>query len=95
MPRRAGLNLAHLIALPREQPVKREKLRKQVSKVTTLGRSSVYMDCVYRMTQDVSSGERIGALEIQLDAFLHKPLAVAPLVNPVFEMGVQDLHGYE
>jgi hypothetical protein len=53
------------------------------------------MDFVYRMTQDVSSGERIGALEIQLDAFLDKPLAVAPLVNPVLEMGVQDLHGYE
>ena len=38
MPRhRAGLNVAHLIASPREQPVKREKLRTQVSRVTTLG----------------------------------------------------------
>ena len=53
------------------------------------------MNCVYRMTQNVPSGERIGALEIQLDTFLHKPLAVAPLVNPVFEMRVQNLHGYE
>lgn len=52
-------------------------------------------DCVYRATQNVPSSERIGALEIQLDAFLHKPLAVAPLMNPVFEMGVQNLHGYE
>jgi hypothetical protein len=96
MPRhRAGLNVAHLIASPREQPVKREKFRTQVSRVTTLGRSSVYIDCIYGKTQDVPSGERIGALEIQLDAFLYKPLAVAPLVNPVFEMGVQDLHGYE
>ena len=46
------------------------------------------------MTQDLPSGERIGALEIQLDAFLHKALPVAPLVHPIFEMGVQDLHGY-
>lgn len=53
------------------------------------------MDRLYRTTQNVPSGERIGALEIQLDAFLHKPLAVAPLVNPVFEMRVQNLHGYE
>ena len=74
--------------------MKREKLRTQVSKVTTLGRSSVEMDCAYAMTQDVPSGERIGALEIQLDTFLHEALPVAPLVHPVFEMGVQDLHGY-
>jgi hypothetical protein len=32
----AGLYVAHLIASPREHPVKREKLRTQVSRVTTL-----------------------------------------------------------
>ena len=46
------------------------------------------------MTQDVPSSERISALKIQLDALLHKALAVAPLVHPVFEMRVQSLHGY-
>ena len=53
------------------------------------------IDYVYITMQNVPSGERIGALEIQLDAFLHKSFAVAPLVNPVFEMGIQNLHGYE
>ena len=33
---RAGLVVTHLIASPREHPVKREKLRTQVSRVTTL-----------------------------------------------------------
>lgn len=32
----AGLKVAHLIASPSEHPVKREKLRTHVSKVTTL-----------------------------------------------------------
>jgi hypothetical protein len=51
------------------------------------------MDYVYRKTQDVPSSECIGALEIQLDPFLYKAFAVAPLVHPVFEIRVQDLHG--
>ena len=33
---RAGLYVTHLIASPREHPVKREKLRTQLSNVTTL-----------------------------------------------------------
>lgn len=43
--------------------------------------------------RDAPASEGIGALEIQLGAFLHEPLAIAPLVNSVFEMGIQNFHG--
>jgi hypothetical protein len=75
--------------------VKSEKLRTQVSKVTTLMQpNSIYWHgSRRRRAVDAPASEGICALEIQLDAFFHEALAVAPLVYSVFEMGVQDLHG--
>jgi len=42
---------------------------------------------------DHAASEGVGALEIQLSAFLHETLSVAPLVYSVFQMWVQDFHG--
>lgn len=77
--------------------MKREKLRTHVSKVTTLKavKKLVSTDRAGgRCAGDTPAGEGICALEIQLGTFFHKAIAIAPLVYSVFEMRIQDLHGY-
>lgn len=54
----AGLKVAHLMASPSEQPVKREKLRTQVSRVTTLsdcrGQKVRRVPCKGKVVSDVA-----------------------------------------
>lgn len=40
------------------------------------------------------AGERRGAFYIELVAILEQAAAVAPLVDTVLEMGIQDPHGW-
>jgi hypothetical protein len=51
-------------------------------------------DCIGKNARDgdVPAGEGIGAFEIQLETFLHEALAIAPFMDPVLKVGVQDFH---
>jgi hypothetical protein len=60
----------------------------QMSRETTLRRLTVDKIAQVGNAWDIPAGEGIGTLKIQFGTFLHKTLAVSPLVYSVLEMRV-------
>lgn len=81
-----------MIASPSVQPVKCEKLRTHLLRVTTLKQTVRTGEGDHTRTRHVPAGERVRALQVQLVALLHEPLPVPQLVHAVVQVRVQDFH---